>query len=164
MPIKFEGGGGGVQEVNRHVEGIYGNVSVLVRVMVELKCICVLFLNHPPQFSPAVMYVLKDQTTFTSLNISAALSDDEDGTPPLNGTHILTDPAHGKAYYNNITPRWGIPQTFLISASEQKVGPTSTKNSTRYPCGLRKPSSFPIETLIITTLTTSFPQSTQFHL
>ena len=65
--------------------------------------ICVLFLNHPPQFSPAVMYVLEDQTTFTSLNISAALSDVEDGTPPLNGTHILTDPAHGKAYYYNIT-------------------------------------------------------------
>ena len=65
--------------------------------------ICVLFLNHPPQFSLAVMYVLEDQTTFTSLNISAALSDVEDGTPPLNGTHILTDPAHGKAYYYNIT-------------------------------------------------------------
>ena len=65
--------------------------------------ICVLFLNHPPQFSPAVMYDLEDQTTFTSLNISAALSDVEDGTPPLNGTHILTDPAHGKAFYNNIT-------------------------------------------------------------
>ena len=66
--------------------------------------ICVLFPNHPPQFSPAMMYVLEDQTTFMSLNISAALSDVEDGTPPpLNGTHILTDPAHGKAYYNNIT-------------------------------------------------------------
>ena len=55
--------------------------------------ICVLFLNHPPQFSPAMMYVLEDQTTFTSLNILAALSDVEDGTPPLNVTHILTDSA-----------------------------------------------------------------------
>ena len=36
--------------------------------------ICVLFLNHPPQFSPAVIYILEDQTTFTSLNISAELS------------------------------------------------------------------------------------------
>ena len=47
--------------------------------------------------------MLTHQTTVRSLNISAALSDVEDGTPPLNGTHILTDPNHGKAYYYNIT-------------------------------------------------------------
>ena len=45
------------------------------------------------------MYVLEDQTTFTSLNISATLSDVEDGTPPLNGTNILTDPAHDTDTY-----------------------------------------------------------------
>ena len=65
--------------------------------------ICVLFLNPPPQFSPAVMYVLEDQTTFTSLNISAALSDVEDGTPPLN---ILTLLYHARFTQPTLTYNW----------------------------------------------------------
>ena len=66
--------------------------------------ICVAFLNHLPTFSPAVMSVLEDQTFFTSLNLSATLSDVEDKYGlPLNGTQVVATPTNGLAFYDNRT-------------------------------------------------------------
>ena len=91
------------QPITFVMKACYNNSVDVPKCQTATIYICMLFLNHPPQFSPAVMYVLEDQTT---LNISAALSDVEDGTPPLNGTHILTYPAHGKVYITgNVTYR-----------------------------------------------------------